>query len=949
MRHETDPLRTTRPRTVFVGRSRELRALGEAAASARDGAPTVVSLTGPGGIGKSCLLNHFLQELSASSPDLRVVRASGEEAETAHPYGVLAQLGASARQVASCVPSSLDHGPAETQDPLAVGADLLTVLGDLQQGSDLVVLLVEDLQWVDDLSARALLFAVRRLHGDHLLVLLSVRPAQVGRLGEGWYRFLTSDHRVTPLALAGLGPVDLIDLARTLGRGALSERSAVRLAERTGGNPLHCTALLEEFGVEALEGADPDLPVPRALADLVVHRLGALSGDAQRLVRAAAVLGHRCLLGTAAAVADLQDPFPLLDEALEAALLLEQPGQGTDIAFTHALVRQAIHDGMSPSTRQRLHRRAAEASSGEARLDHLVAATTGPDVALAASLEAAARRAATQGRSLRSAGWLADAAALSGDPADRQRRILDALESLLGCGEVHRAETIAGRAGQPATARHHALVGSLDFLAGRPRSAEHHLLEAWRTHDPAAEPQVGAEAAAGLMHCLFLGGRIRKAVVWGDRAAAAGIDLPGLHRRVLALQSQVLFVDNQGIEGLTRLGSLLPSPVEAPVEDLDAIVLASVTRVWAEDLERAMGDLTVCAARFRSGAPTRFASQCLTALAQAEYLLGSWDDAALHAELGVSLAEDADRGYDLPFVHAYAAFVPTGRGQWAAAADHVAHAHAAAAVIGQGAAVTAAATAAATLAMARGDFEAVVRETASIRAIGNTTAYGRPGVFDWRPLEIEALLRLGELDRAEDAAADLARALRGCPGIGAEVALQRLRAELTAARGDLDRATQEHAAARRHATRLGRPLALARAELAEARHLRRVGDRARAINRLRSARRRAGSLGAQPLVEACDVVLEACGVEVRPDAPPSSVGLTPAELGVARLVARGRTNRETATELYVSVKAVEFHLRNIYTKLGVHSRRELGELLRGVQDAEGGGGGQRVDPGGTER
>jgi len=119
------------------------------------------------------------------------------------------------------------------------------------------------------------------------------------------------------------------------------------------------------------------------------------------------------------------------------------------------------------------------------------------------------------------------------------------------------------------------------------------------------------------------------------------------------------------------------------------------------------------------------------------------------------------------------------------------------------------------------------------------------------------------------------------------------------------------------------PLALAQLEISDARRLRAAGQPQPAVARLRSARQRLTTLGARPYLEACERELAAAGAPARPETTPAFVGLTQAEQAVARLVATGRTNRQTAAELYVSVKTVEFHLGHIYGKLGIRSRKDL--------------------------
>ena len=127
----------------------------------------------------------------------------------------------------------------------------------------------------------------------------------------------------------------------------------------------------------------------------------------------------------------------------------------------------------------------------------------------------------------------------------------------------------------------------------------------------------------------------------------------------------------------------------------------------------------------------------------------------------------------------------------------------------------------------------------------------------------------------------------------------------------------------RRAQGLRVPLALARLEISDARRLRAAGEKQAAVARLRSARQRLTSLGARPYIETCDRELAAAGAPAEPDTAPALPGLTPAEQAVARLVAAGRSNRQTAAELYVSVKTVEFHLGHIYGKLGIRSRKDL--------------------------
>jgi DNA-binding CsgD family transcriptional regulator len=347
-----------------------------------------------------------------------------------------------------------------------------------------------------------------------------------------------------------------------------------------------------------------------------------------------------------------------------------------------------------------------------------------------------------------------------------------------------------------------------------------------------------------------------------------------------------------------------------------------MARFLAEDLAGALADLSTAAARLRAGVPLR-ATMCLCYLAGAEYRLGSWDDAVLHAELAVSLVQDADRVWDLSLVHSVAAVVPALRGDWEVASAHVRMATEAGQASGDPGAITAAAMAQAFLAMARGDLEGVVDAAAAVRATGRPGYLVLQGRSGWRSLEIGALIELGRLDKAETALAELEAALSPAGPPSALVAGARLRGDLATAAGHQCAAAAAFETAWCRAQGLQVPLALAELEISDARRLRTAGQPRTAVARLRSARQRLVKLGARPYLQACDRELAATGAPTGPETGPALAGLTPAEQQVARLVVTGRSKRQVAAELYVSVKTVEFHLGHIFDKLGVRSRKHL--------------------------
>lgn len=204
---------------VFVGRAAELALLADELERARAGEPRVVWVEGEAGVGKTTLIDRA----TAAARGIVALRADGDQAETHLPFGVLDQLLAG-------VVGARCPGPGD--DPASVGAELLGVLGTLQ-ADGVVVLVVDDAPWADAASTRALVFAVRRLRHDRVLVLLGARPDADGR--EPWERLIATGSAVRRLDLGGLAPGELSGLAAALGRPVGSAGAAQRLWEHTRG------------------------------------------------------------------------------------------------------------------------------------------------------------------------------------------------------------------------------------------------------------------------------------------------------------------------------------------------------------------------------------------------------------------------------------------------------------------------------------------------------------------------------------------------------------------------------------------------------------------------------------------------------------------------------------------------------------------------------------------
>jgi predicted ATPase len=234
-------------RRVFVGREPELAVVSGALHAASDGRPQVVVIEGEAGIGKTALLRRC----RARSTGFVVLEASGEETETNLELGIVSQLIACSPAEADPPQSrSLGTGAASTV-PFAAGADLLALLGAVQDVGPVLVVL-DDAHWIDTPSAAALLFALRRLHTDRVCTLIAARPAAAGAVDMGWRRFLADPERVSRIALTGLDGAEVRALASALLDQPLSAGAGERLRAHTGGHPLYVGALVAELPPRSL-------------------------------------------------------------------------------------------------------------------------------------------------------------------------------------------------------------------------------------------------------------------------------------------------------------------------------------------------------------------------------------------------------------------------------------------------------------------------------------------------------------------------------------------------------------------------------------------------------------------------------------------------------------------------------------------------------------------------
>jgi DNA-binding CsgD family transcriptional regulator len=931
---------------VLVGRRPELAGLAALAADAIAGVPRVALIEGDAGTGKSALA----AELLSRHRGVPVLAASGDPGEHGLAFGLVRQLISQIDgESLACCPV-LAGGPDPGADPLAAGAELLQLFAGRSAVSGLIIL-VEDVQWADLRSLRALLFACRRLAAHRVLVVLSARPHGLRRLGEGWARFLACDHTCTRMVLTGLDRAELAQLAAALGRGSLSGRALRRIADYSRGNPLFARALLAEVPERVLEGPDAGLSVPRSISAAILPRLAALPAAARNLVSAASVLGGQCRVADAAALAGVARPDSALDAAVAAGLVMTGPDH-RGMSFADELTRRVVYADIGTARRRSLHKWAASVAEGPDALAHSVAAAAGSDPQLAALLDAAAAAATAQGEVSQAALQLTQAADLGARGPARAGRLLSAAELLIGTADAAAAGPLRSLVQQlPSSARRDAVLGHLAMLRARTREAEAMYLATWQAHQPgaagagpdssagdaAAARGPAASAAAGLAVLYGNARQLPECRRWTARSirAAAG---PGAGagtgaEHIRCLQALARALSGDAVTALRSFAGLPEPAALVPDSQADALTIRGVLRLWTGDLAGADDDLSAAAGLLHGGLRLCFPGHALGYLAQAEFQLGRWDDAQSHAELAVSLAEEAGRASDLPLAHSLAAQVAALRGEWELASAHVRAAEQAARVAGNLAAVVLAATARSVLGFARDDPAEVLQATARIAAMPGAGGYDDPAAYLWQPMRVWALLRTGQASAAGLAVEDCAAQRAGQIAL---VDCARLRAAIALSRNEPARAEQLLEQASSIANRLPVPLARALFDIERARCLARLHKRPAALARLRSAHEALAALRATPLADAAQAELAALGLRDRPGADgslPGLTGLTPQEMQVATLVAAGLSNRETAARLYLSPKTIEYHLAHIFAKLGIRTRYQLAARFRAARGA----------------
>jgi DNA-binding CsgD family transcriptional regulator len=914
-----------------VGRRDECERLADLVAAAVAGRSQVLAVRGEAGIGKSALLRF----LAHRATGCRVARAAGVESELemafaglhqlCHPF--LDRLPALPGPQREALGTAFGLRPGGPPDRFLVGLAVLTLLSEVAEDRPLVCV-VDDVQWLDQASVQALEFVARRLAAEPVALVLGARGAGDGPPFAG----------VPQLVVGPLADDDAAALLRSAVPGALDPRVRDRVLAECRGNPL---ALLElHRGASAAElafGGDDGSAgsslvsrlergftgqlhaLPRASRQLLLVAAADPVGDVRLLERAAARLG-------------------IGEDAVSAAEASGLVDLGERVRFRHPLVRSAVRHAATREELRQVHRVLADVTSPAADPDrrawHRALATVGTDEAVAADLERSAGRALAQGGLAATAAFLERAALLTPDPAQRVRRALDAAQAKVVAGAFDDASALlatarTGPLGEAGRARAELLEAQMRSATSRAEDALPLLLAAARRLEP---------LHADLARDTYLDAL--------SSALTAGPAGP-------AVREVARVVREAPPPDAPRSGDLL----------LEALAVL-VTDGYAAAAPAARRAVQAC---LRDD-PTLDEALRLTPLA-ASAAVSLWDDAGWDAltRRHVAVAREGGAVGALPLALGRRLLVPLLAGDLAAAGALVQQIRSVEELTGGRTSLALHGEAALAAHRGRGGRdERVVDEAVealdaveagrSPDAAGSPTGPAGPGATTVQWARAVLCNGLGRYADAVSAAreatagplghgpsswalAELVEAgARGGDVAAAAAALEALSAVaratgtewalgVAASRGALlcgGRAAEElhrEAVDRLAGTRV--QVELARARLLYGEWLRREGRRVDARAQLRTAHEAFAAMGAEAFAERARRELQATGETVRRRAVETAAELTAQEAQVARLAARGHTNSEIAAALYISPRTVEWHLRKVFGKLGITTRRDL--------------------------
>jgi DNA-binding CsgD family transcriptional regulator len=949
----------------IVGRGRQLAALAEALRRLENRGSAIVALSGEPGIGKTRLLDELCTradarghlvlrgraaELEQELPFAVVVDALGDYAASLGTPRLARLIGAQVEELAPVAPwlEFGDGGPGRLQDERFRTHRAVRALLEAVAATGCLVLALDDVHWADEASLELIGYLLRRPPRRSVMVVLAFRPAPARPVLVDALAGAVRDSGAVWLPLE---PLSRTDADRLLDR-ELPEPARAALFEQSGGNPFYLQELARAFATSS--AAAPAADVPRQIAFAIDQEVRALPADAQRFARAAAVVGDPMVLDVALVAAGLEEGPALsaLDALLGGALLVasEVPRR---YRFRHPLVRRAIYDATPEGWRLAAHARAARALEDQggsliARAHHLERCAQPGDASAIDLLVAAATAVAPRAPATASA-WYAAALRLlpeSAETAGQRLGLLVALaQSHAATGELTPALDALGAAMDlagaddglaPLRARLVAGCAMLENLLGRHDAAHGRLVAALEdVADPrsAAAADLQVELAADALY----DGDFTPMLTWARRGLDTALELAEPALAVVA-ESLVCFAQlGRGrIAEAQAAASAAAARLDALGDEaialrLDAPYYLGFAEYFAERYEAVIRHLRRGIAISRASGQGQFATPMAIGLAHAYEVTG-------HPRIGLEQAEAAAEAARLSGNRQVLCWALTAEAWIASIAGELSRARTAGAeavdllgdldesVLSRATRVHVAAAL-----LEAGEPERCLEAMAD--AGGPEFARVEPGRRAW----LYAILARAELDLGRVVVAEdwLARAeqLTQTLGLGyVEAAVAYARALLLLDRGDAPGALHQAERAARCAGGAGAAVQAARARTVAGRAAAAAGDRERAAAWLERAEAELATMGTVRLRDQAAHELRRLGRHVgarrrRSAGGPGLASLSGREREIAELVARGRTNREIASELFLSEKTIESHLRKVFAKLGVSGRVAVAEAV----------------------